>query len=60
MLHLIFLLTRSTCKDDLGIVYHNYEPFSVEEILNHMKTKTWKPIDHHGSADKLKEKLEEE
>lgn len=52
---------KNALSMDVGIDCHpNFEPFSVEEILNHMKTKTWKPIDHHGSADKLKEKIGEE
>jgi len=52
---------KNALSMDVGIDCHpNFEPFSVEEILEFMKTKTWKPIDHHGSADKLKEKLEEE
>lgn len=34
---------------DVGIDCNkNYEPFSFEEIMDIMKTKTFKPIDHHG------------
>lgn len=52
---------KNALSMDVGIDCHpNHEPFSVEEILNHMKTKTWTPIDHHGSSDKLKEKIGEE
>lgn len=52
---------KNALSMDVGIDCHpNHEPFSVEEILEFMKTKTWKPVDHHNSEDKLKEKVEEE
>ena len=52
---------KNALSMDVGIDCHpNHEPFSVEEILEFMKTKTWKPVDHHGSSDKLKEKIGEE
>lgn len=34
---------------DIGIDCHpNYEPFSFEEVLEHMQKKEFKPIDHHA------------
>lgn len=51
---------KNALSIDVGIDCHkNLEPFSVEEVLEFMKTKTWKAIDHH-SNEKLKEKIEEE
>ena len=35
---------------DVGVDAHpNYEPFSFEEIRNHMNKKTFVPVDHHRS-----------
>ena len=51
---------KNSLSMDVGIDCHkNLEPFSVEEVLEFMKTKEWKPIDHH-SNDKLQEKIGEE
>jgi len=36
---------------DVGIDAHpKHEPFSLEEILEKISEKTWKPIDHHGAG----------
>lgn len=33
---------------DVGIDCHeNFAPFSFDEVMDHMKNKIWKPIDHH-------------
>lgn len=36
---------------DVGVDCHNYFPISFEEVARIMKTKKWKPIDHHGKED---------
>lgn len=33
---------------DVGVDCHNYYPLSLAEIAEIMKTKTFKPVDHHG------------
>jgi calcineurin-like phosphoesterase family protein len=32
---------------DCGVDCHNYTPISYREVKAIMKTKTWKPVDHH-------------
>lgn len=34
---------------DVGIDCNNYKPFLYEDIKNHMLTKKFKPVDHHGN-----------
>jgi hypothetical protein len=37
---------------DVGIDAHpNLEPFSLEEVLENLSQKTFKPIDHHGDGE---------
>jgi calcineurin-like phosphoesterase family protein len=38
---------------DVGVNCHNYFPLSFAEVERIMKTKTWKPIDHHGKKDEV-------
>lgn len=35
---------------DVGVDVHNFTPVSYNQLREVMKTKTFKPIDHHGSS----------
>ena len=35
---------------DVGVDNHNYAPISFEEIKRIMRTRTYKPVDHHGNS----------
>lgn len=35
---------------DVGVDCWNYAPVSYDEIKARMRTKTWKPVDHHGRS----------
>jgi calcineurin-like phosphoesterase family protein len=36
---------------DVGVDNWNYTPVSYEQLKEYMRTKIWKPIDHHGAHD---------
>lgn len=35
---------------DVGVDCHNYKPISLDEVVEIMNKKTFKPIDHHGQT----------
>jgi calcineurin-like phosphoesterase family protein len=45
------------CRDRAGAAFDEaraaelYRPIAMDEVLEWMKKKTWKPIDHHGRQD---------
>ena len=44
---------KNALRMDVGIDCHPLlEPFSMSEVHNHMKTKEWKPVDHHNKETK--------
>ena len=43
---------------DVGIDGHNYKPWSLNEILNFMKSKKGQVVDHHGKQEDFKNRLE--
>lgn len=34
---------------DVGVDCHNFFPINYDDVARIMETKTWKPIDHHGT-----------
>lgn len=39
----------SSLSMDVGVDTHAYRPYSLREVLDVMKGKTYRPVDHHGS-----------
>lgn len=37
---------------DVGVDPNNYYPINFDQVVAHMKTKTFEPIDHHGREDR--------
>lgn len=39
---------KKTLSMDVGVDTNNFYPYTYDDIKNHMKTKTFSPIDHHN------------